>query len=43
MAIEQSIGEVRCEHSIIKERFRAKCFDIDVEVGKMSKYFNALE
>ena len=42
-AIEQSIGEVRCEHSIIKERFRAKCFDIDVEVGKMSKYFNALE
>lgn len=41
-AIEQSIEEERCEYSIIKERFRTKCFDIDVEVGKMSKFFNAL-
>lgn len=40
--IKQSIKEKRCEHSVIKERFRIKCFDIDAEVEKMSKYFNAL-
>lgn len=40
--IEQSVEDKRCDHSIIKDRFRSRCFDIDVEVEKMSKYFNAL-
>ena len=41
-SIKLSIKEERCEYSIIKEKFRSKCFDIDAEVEKMSKFFLSL-